>query len=214
MVVSLDVFDTALLRNVYQPTDIFKLVEQDVCRDFYKKRKEAENKAREKNFYYNIYDIYEFLPEFDPEVEIKAELDNCKANPKILELYNQNPANFVFISDMYLPAKIIKQMLSKIGYKNPRVFVSCEMKALKYDGGLFKKVQDIIGMKIQKHYGDNYVADIEGAKKAGIPDVEFNPALHNIKVSLPVIRDVRLKKYIAEVLTGNRTKEDKICYHL
>jgi hypothetical protein len=29
-------------------------------------------------------------------------------------------------------------------------------------------------------------------------------------VQLPVIRDVRLKKYIAEVLTGNRTKEDKI----
>lgn len=209
MVVSLDIFDTALLRNVYQPTDIFKLVEQDVCRDFYGKRKEAENKAREVNFYYDIYDIYKFLPEFDVEVEIKTELENCKANPRILELYKQNPSNYIFISDMYLPSTILKQMLERIGYENPQVFVSCEMKALKGDGGLFRKVQSL-GYSIEKHYGDNYVADIEGARKAGIPDVEFHPALHNIKVQLPVIRDVRLKKYIAEVLTGSRTKEDKI----
>ena len=207
---SLDVFDTALLRNVYQPTDIFKLVEQDVCRDFYVKRKEAENKAREVNFYYNIYDIYKFLPEFNPEVEIQAELDNCKANPKILEMYNQNPNDYVFISDMYLPSKVITKMLEKIGYVNPRVFVSCEMKALKYDGGLFRKVQEILNTRIQKHYGDNYNVDIEGAKKAGIPEVEFYPALHNVKISLPVIRDPKLKKYIAEVLTSKRTREDKI----
>lgn len=210
MVVSLDVFDTALLRTVYLPTDIFKLVEQDVCRDFYTKRKEAENKAREKNMFYTIYDIYKFLPDFDPEIEIKTELNNCKANPKILELYKQNPENYVFISDMYLPSKVIKKMLEKIGYENPRVFVSCEMKAIKFDGSLFRKVQDILGKRIQKHYGDNYNVDIEGAKKAGIPEVEFNPALHNIRLSLPVIRDVRLKKYIAEVLAGDESKEDKI----
>ncbi|MBR4328561.1 MAG: hypothetical protein IKP71_01810, partial [Candidatus Riflebacteria bacterium] len=59
---SLDVFDTALLRTVYQPTDIFKLVEQDVCRDFYQKRREAERQASIKYPFYNVYNIYEFLP--------------------------------------------------------------------------------------------------------------------------------------------------------
>ena len=151
MINSLDVFDTALLRNVYLPTDIFKLVEQEVGKDFYNKRIEAENKARGKNFYYTIYDIYEFLPEFDVNLEIQMELNNCKANPKILSIYN--PEDFVFISDMYLPSKIIKQMLEKIGYENPRVFVSCEMKALKYNGELFKKVQNVLRVSIQKHYG-------------------------------------------------------------
>ena len=207
---SLDVFDTALLRNVYEPTDIFKLVEQKIGHNFEKRRKEAEGIARTKNFFYNIYDIYKFLPEFNMEAEIQAEMDNCKANPKILEMYNKNPEEFVFISDMYLPSSIIRKMLEKIGYRNPRVFVSCEMKALKWDGALFKKVQEKLGVKVQKHYGDNYVADIEGARKAGIPNVEFHPALHNIKVSLPVIKDVRLKKYIAEVLTSQKSSEEKI----
>ena len=210
MVVSLDIFDTALLRTVYQPIDIFKLVEQDVCRDFYKKRKEAENKAREKNFFYDIYDIYEFLPEFDVNVEIQAELDNCKANPRILKLYNENPMDYIFISDMYLPSSILKQMLEKIGYLDPKVFVSCEMKALKGDGTLFRKVMEATGLKIQKHYGDNYVADIDGAQKAGIPETEFRPALHNIKLSLPVLRDVKLKKYIAEVFASDKSSEEKI----
>lgn len=210
MVISLDVFDTALLRNVYAPQDMFTLIEQDVCRDFARKRKDAENKAREKNFYYNIYDIYEFLPEFDVNVEIQAELENCKANIDVLKMYMKNPDNYVFISDMYLPSKVICSMLERIGYKHPRVFVSCEMKALKWDGALFSKVQKVIGEKISKHYGDNYVADIEGAQKAGIYDVQFKPALHNIKVNLPAVRDVRLKKYLAEVLVSKRTAEDKI----
>lgn len=208
MINSLDVFDTALLRNVYLPTDIFKLVEQEVGKDFYNKRIEAENKARGKNFYYTIYDIYEFLPEFDVNLEIQMELNNCKANPKILSIYN--PEDFVFISDMYLPSKIIKQMLEKIGYENPRVFVSCEMKALKYNGELFKKVQNVLGVSIQKHYGDNYGADIEGAQKAGIKEVEFNPALHKIEIPIPAVRDVKLKKFLAEVLCGNEIPEKKI----
>lgn len=207
---SLDVFDTALLRTVYQPTDIFKLVEQDVCRDFYQKRREAERQASIKYPFYNVYNIYEFLPEFNVADEIRAELNNCKANPKILEMYNKNPEDFIFISDMYLPSKIIARMLESIGYKNPRVFVSCEMKAQKRGGALFKKVQDYLKLRIQKHYGDNYVADIEGAKMAGIPEVEFSPALHNIKLPIPVVRDVRLKKYLAEVMASNRPREEKI----
>lgn len=210
MINSFDVFDTALLRTVYLPTDIFKLVEQEVSRNFHDKRIEAEKKAREKNFFYNIYDIYEFLPEFDVNLEIQMELNNCKANPKILELYNLNPSEYVFISDMYLPSEIIKKMLEKIGYKNPKVFVSCEMKAIKFDGSLFLKVQETLGQRITKHYGDNYAVDIEGAKKAGIQQVQFSPALHNISTSLPAVRDVKLKKYLAEVINSKVSGEDKI----
>ena len=196
--ISFDVFDTALLRNVYLPTDIFKLIEEQVGKDFYNKRIEAEKKAREKNIYYSLDDIYKFLPEFDKELEVQTELDNCKANPKILSLYN--PTNCVFISDMYLPNKVIAQMLEKCGYKDPKVFVSWEWKAIKGDGSLFKKVQKVLDTRIEKHYGDNYEADIEGAKRAKIPNVEFSPALHNIKMNIPIIKDVRLKKYVAEFL--------------
>ena len=207
---SLDVFDTALFRKVYLPADIFKLIEQKVGNDFYNKRIEAEKKAREINIFYNIYDIYKFLPDFDVDMEIDTELKNCKANEKILELYKQDPTNYVFISDMYLPSKVIKKMLEHVGYKTPNVFVSCELKAYKGDGSLFRKVQNALGVTIKKHYGDNYIGDIEGAKKGGIPEVEFNPALHKIEKPIPDVRDVRLKKYLAEVLCEGYSAEDKI----
>ena len=46
-VVSFDIFDTLLKRNVEEPTDIFKYVEKKYNRlGFFDERIEAENKAR------------------------------------------------------------------------------------------------------------------------------------------------------------------------
>lgn len=209
--VSIDVFDTAIFRTVFEPKDIFKLVEEKVGGDFYNKRIEAEAKAAQKFTYYNIGDIYSFLrPEFNPSEEIDMEFLNCVANQELLKMYNKNPKKYIFISDMYLPSYIIKEMLKKVGYKNPRVFVSCEMMATKANGKLFQKVQEQIG-EIECHYGDNYVADIEGAKAAGIERVVFNPALHNRSLNLPMINNTFLKKYIA--LNYHRDPRDKIALY-
>ena len=196
-VTSFDVFDTALERRVYEPTDIFKLIEKKVGKNFFSKRIEAEKKAREKKPFYNLDDIYEFLPEFNKEDEVKEELDNCIINEDIFKIYNETEGDKIFISDMYLPSAIISQMLEKVGYKNPEVFVSCEQEANKGTGELFEKICKTKKYKIVKHYGDNYLADIEGAKKAGIPEVEFNVALHNKTLNIPAVRDPRLKKCFA-----------------
>ena len=210
--VSIDVFDTAILRTVYEPRDIFKLVENKVGRDFYKKRVEAESKAAQKHKYYNIADIYTFLrPEFEPSVELEMELENCLPNQEILSMYNKNPEKYIFISDMYLPSYFIAGMLERAGYKSPRVFVSCELRAYKGGGDLFKKVIEKMG-PIEKHYGDNYVADIEGAKLAGIQDVVFSPALHNKNLNLPMIENSFLKKCMA--LSYHRDPKDKIALYI
>lgn len=197
---SFDVFDTAIIRKVYLPADIFKLIEKKVGNDFYVKRIAAEKLAREDKKFYGLKDIYKFLPEFDYRLEIDTELENCIANDEILTQYN--PENTVFISDMYLPSKVIIQILEKVGYTNPKVYVSCEMRACKGDGKLFIKVEKKTGKKISVHYGDNYVTDIEGAKKAGILKTVFKPALHAKNLNLPKVKDTCLKKYLA-------TAEDK-----
>ena len=57
---SFDVFDTAILRAVYEPKDIFRLVEQKVGKDFYKKRIEAERRAQKEKPAYSIKDIYKY----------------------------------------------------------------------------------------------------------------------------------------------------------
>lgn len=192
---SLDVFDTAIFRDVYQPKDIFTLVEQSVGDDFARRRVEAEKKASAKKPFYTITDIYQYLLGCNPKEEIDMEFQHIYPNHEILNMYKKNPKNFVFISDMYLPAETIKKMLIKCGYENPKVFVSCEEKCNKGSGVLFEKVQRKIG-KITKHYGDNYRSDIEGCVKQGIEPV-YKPALHKRVLNLPSVKSPLLKKYAA-----------------
>ena len=65
---SFDVFDTAIIRAVYEPKDIFTLIEQKVGKDFYKKRVDAEIKLKKTNRFCTLKDIYQLLPEFDPSL--------------------------------------------------------------------------------------------------------------------------------------------------
>ena len=210
-IVSLDVFDTALFRTVFEPKDIFKLIEDKVGKDFYKKRIEAEKKAAEEFTFYNLGDIYKYLPEFSAFDELEMEYKNCIANFNILNMYNKNPEKYVFISDMYLPSYQIEGLLEKVGYKTPRVFVSCEMRAMKAGGKLFQKVQDKVG-KISCHYGDNYIADIEGAKLAGIQKVVFKPALYNRDIKIPIVNNPFLKRYLA--LAHYKNPQDKVASYI
>lgn len=191
---SIDVFDTAIFRDVYEPRDIFTLIENEVGHNFRKLRIEAENKAASNRFY-TLLDIYRYLPGYDPNKEIACELNHIYANPKILDMYNKNPGNYVFISDMYLPSLVIKKMLEKCGYKEPKVFVSCEEKCNKGSGILFEAVERKVG-KITKHWGDNYKSDIEGCVKVGITP-EFYSALHKRDLILPAVKNPMLKKYAA-----------------
>lgn len=211
-VVSFDVFDTAIVRDVYLPTDIFKLVEEQVGNDFFNKRLEAENLARAEVENYSIADIYKHLPEFDMNVEIDIELKHCKNNFSLIH-YKFLASACIFISDMYLPSSVIKQMLEKCGYKNPEVYVSCELNAHKSDGGLFKAVEKLTGKKIKMHIGDNYVADILGAKLAGIKETRFIPALHKTNFNLPKVKNPMFKKWLAEIQESNMSAIHKLAFY-
>lgn len=212
--ISLDVFDTAIFRKVYNPLDIFTIVEDRVGLNFKALRIEAQNKAKRKNAYCTLTDIYKFLPKFDFKEEIRAEYLNCEVNPYILDLYLNPDYDFVFISDMYLSSSIIKSMLEKCGYKNPQVFVSCEYGVQKSDGRLFKRVEEILGRPIDKHIGDNYVIDIKGAQKAGIPEVEFiGPAIYDRKTIIPELSIPKMRKFlINSEFNKDLSIEEKIGY--
>ena len=206
-IISLDVFDTAVLRKVYRPDDIFQVIEQKVHNNFLHKRKIAEKETMLKYKFPTLAQIYEFLPEFDMSLEIKTELQLCYPNLKILYQYRQwqkENKTVVFISDMYLSSDNIRQMLIECGYKNPIVYVSCEEKACKATGELFKIVESKLQGKIVKHYGDNYIADIVGARKAGINLTEWDPALDMKHKNIPVVKDPFLQKYLALEASPNK----------
>lgn len=204
---SIDIFDTAIFRDVYEPTDIFQLVEDVVGNGFKKQRIDAENKAHKQFGFPTLRQIYSYL-NFDPQIEIDMELAHCYPNHKILNMYNENPCNYVFISDMYLPNEILVKMLEKCGYKNPKVFVSCEEKCNKGSGVLFEKVERRVG-KIEKHYGDNYRSDIEGCIKRKIKPV-FYPALHKRPLTLPMVKNPLLKKYSAALTISEERSITKL----
>ena len=213
--VSIDIFDTAVFRDVFQPKDIFKEIENKIGNNFYKVRVEAQSSAGAKSAYYNILDIYNLMPKkFNPKDEILEEIKSTRANPYILELYNSKEFDFIFISDMYLPSSVLKVLLEHAGYKNPVVFVSCEERALKATGDLFLKVQDKIGRKIYKHIGDNYNADIKGAKRAKIPEVEYvGPPIYEKAVKTPLLQSRKLMKLLIDKEFDKEvTIEEKVGY--
>lgn len=205
---SIDIFDTAIFRDVYEPTDIFQLLEDIFGNNFKQKRIEAENKAHKQYKFPTIHDIYKYLPGFNLQKEINMEMSHIFANPKILNMYKQNPKNYIFISDMYLPSSVLVQMLEKCGYENPRVFVSCEEKCNKGSGLLFEKVEKRMG-KITTHYGDNYLSDVCGCIKLGIKPV-YHSALHKIPLELPVIKNPIAKKYYANLLISEEDDLTKL----
>lgn len=212
--ISLDVFDTAIFRKVYSPVDIFNLVEANVGRNFKVQRILAQDKARKKDIHYSIIDIYKHLPfTLSPKEEIKMELLNCKANPFILDMYTKQEADYIFVSDMYLPSSVIREILETCGYKNPQVFVSCELRSFKGDGKIFAKIESTLKRKIQKHIGDNYACDILGAQKANISETLYiGPPINNKEVITPELKNVKLRKLLIDKELSNADIEEKIGY--
>lgn len=100
-IVSFDIFDTLLLRNVYKPTDIFRILAAKVQKnwgieDFAEMRIDAEKTARTrvKNQEVNLNEIYDELRrscelpcEEIKKLELDLEYEFIKANPFIKEVY-------------------------------------------------------------------------------------------------------------------------------
>jgi HAD superfamily hydrolase (TIGR01549 family) len=104
--------------------------------------------------------------------EIDLELEYCYANSYMLEVFNilkENNKTIIATSDMYLPKEIIEKILLKNGFNGfDKIFVSNEYKCNKGDGKLFNIVKKMYKNKKFIHIGDNYFADVLGAKKVKI----------------------------------------------
>jgi len=195
-VVSLDVFDTALLRLVRKPADVFLYMQSDVRRllhrpnlGFVESRVAAEHQAREESRQARatdetkldeIYTVLRRLLDCDEatvlqikQLEIKAENALCYANPQIAKLLSaelNGGQKLVFSSDMYLPAEEITGLLKRNGFKDAPLYLSSELGVSKHEGGLFDRV--LTDLKCQPgdmlHIGDNPHSDVTRPKARGI----------------------------------------------
>lgn len=188
-IVSFDVFDTCLMRTCGSPSNMLDVLSLHVFSnpvdDIERHRFiEARRRADSGGANQNIYDIYSELsyshpslkPIQDiPAIEMKVErslLVGNKQIQKIIEKWRNRGAKILFVSDMYLPAKFIKEILEHEGLfqDGDAIYVSNEYNARKSDGSLFQIISQSESVKYSDwhHYGDNRNSDVIIPRKLGI----------------------------------------------
>jgi len=196
--VSFDLFDTLIMRKVLEPTDVFDLVEDNLRKKgiripaFKKKRRTAELQANTGNIY-KIYDRLQEITGFsrqEREVVLQEEL-NCeqlcliprKAMVEIMNYAVRKGKRISIISDMYLPANIIKPLLNHMGICGyHRLYISCEYGRGK-GNGIFEIYRTDMGKMRCIHIGDDIFADVIAPRRYGIDSYEIKSAYEMLKMS-------------------------------
>lgn len=221
---SFDIFDTTLIRKCGKPGNIFyllahKLYPNDKAKreDFLLWRKGAESEARRRapGKDVTIEDIYDSdeLKGFDEyttaqliEVEKSIEAEQLIANPAIKDVIKEKREQgytICFISDMYLPSNMLKEVLEREGCieHSETIYVSCEWNARKSNGALYKKLKEQLQPQEWEHFGDHPVSDYKMAKRHGIKATKVNTDFTVAEKSAIAPRDNR-NHYESSILTG------------
>lgn len=194
-VVSLDVFDTLLLRPFRDPKDLFSVLEDKWQRaarrsmtSFAQARVDAEQCARmwlpENQHDVTMWNIYSAMMQnlgvSEDCVgqmtynERAAEVRFCRPRKTGVQLFSLAKAagkRVVLTSDMYLDEETIRRMLEKCGIAGfDGFFLSNAQNALKWNGELYRKMTAALGVAPNQvlHIGDNPKVDVDAAKKAGL----------------------------------------------
>lgn len=200
-----DIFDTLLTRLVAPPTAVFLLVGRRVVAEgiaevtpqsLASARREAERRARLNRGGGEVAldDIYrelaaghgwsEVVAARIKELELEVEADVIRVTPEAarrLSVAREN-GSVAFLSDMYLPADFIRQLLQKHGLwsDGDKLYMSCEHGHSKACGTMYRHVSVEQGVPLSQitHVGNDLYADIRRARRAGVnvaPFLECNP---------------------------------------
>lgn len=194
-VYSFDLFDTVLSRKTGTPKGIFCIMRELLTKQaqlekkwietFYDLRIQAEKTARENaaGEEISLMEIYQTMKENHPEIpaETLAELEmeteqtysfGIRETVNTIHFLLDLGKRVVFISDMYLPLPLIREMLHGI---SPRlsglpVYLSSEEGVMKQTGNLFRHVLEKENLAPEEllHTGDNLWADQQVPEGLGI----------------------------------------------
>ena len=168
-IISFDIFDTLLLRPLLRPRDLWLMIGGE---EFARDRARAD-----KGGFDTLDDAYALLPnkwQGMKNVELKCERECLVVNPEMRDLWRMAGSMGkmrVIVSDMYLPGEFLQTILRENGIDGwDGFYVSCERKARKSDGVLYRIMLAEMNADPQKviHVGDNIRSDYEEAIKVGI----------------------------------------------
>lgn len=192
-VISFDIFDTLLLRPYVKPTDLFfHLEKSEKAHGFAKARIEAEQKARQVHADVEDITLNEIYNEIDSKYkhikqkETDWECQVLQPNPEMKEVFDyalKKNKKIIIVSDMYLPAKFLSDVLHKKGFNGyQKIYVSCEYRKTKWTGNLYRFVLDDLGISSKNvlHIGDNEGSDKLSAEKNGIKAVLYPKVINRL----------------------------------
>jgi HAD superfamily hydrolase (TIGR01549 family) len=224
--ISFDIFDTALLRNVLYPVDIFTIIEQKLKEDqnpipnFKKHRIEAESQARKCSKREDIHfdEIYQVLAErvgdkqshAAKQLEISIEREFTTGNRFIKRIYDYALAQgkkIWFISDMYLPKEFIGSLLKENGYDHfDALWVSGADGYTKSSRSMYRHIKEQYQLESGwLHIGDNRVSDYENARKENIEAYYYE----NIRIRAGIKGTYTLRQSIMKAIQINYTETEE-----
>lgn len=233
-VVSFDIFDTLVNRNVVSPQDVFALAakkcfdESSEIHEFQIARIEAEHKARKElsnTEEVSLDKIYEYLDkkfekvkELLKQAEIDSEIEISYANPVVKEVYDwclEHNKKIVLISDMYLDKLVIERILDKCDYNNySAVYISSEIGLLKATSNLFSYVKKKLNLENNKwiHIGDSFKGDYLGARKNKISAIKIATNPSRTCYIKAVVKKFKLWRKIDSIFSGHMKGTESLYY--
>ncbi len=182
---SVDVFDTAVVRTTVSPHDVFTLVAHELSdfltvtpSEFGRQRVAAEHDCRleldeDRNevtlaeIMQRLAERLELPPALVPRL-VAAELDLearvSRVNPEVQAFVaeaERRGIRVMFLSDMYLPAATVVGLLHQAGYRADEVIVSSELQMTKAMGSMFDHLLASTGIPASAilHIGDDAWSD-------------------------------------------------------
>lgn len=215
--ISFDVFDTLLVRDIYSPKDVFIFTArhaQNLIRDskfdhrYF--RISAEKNARQSSprqdvsleeiyrHYLLLTGIAADLVEEIKQHEIATEGKLLRARESAKKVFNSAKSlglSVVIVSDFYMSEQIVRSYLENAGFdlNGVRLFVSSEIGLSKKDGDLYDHVAQTMEVApgAVLHFGDNFLVDTKMALQHGIHSIH----IPSPKATLDLAHD--LKDYLS-----------------
>lgn len=222
-IVSFDIFDTLIMRKIFSPEDVFRLLGEKVKAELKSDCNITSIRAQvaaKCGPFATINEIYEKIKkQIDltdknisdiMQLEKKTDMDLCIARKDIAELYEyciESGKEVYLISDMYYTLQDIKRLLDKCGLSvidDRHIWISCEKKKDKISGSLWKEYSSVVGKNAKCiHIGDNKIGDIENSKKYGINSYYVMSG-----------KDMLMNSSLSELAANVNTVSDSICLGL
>ena len=183
-VITFDIFDTLVTRKIYEPDDVFSLIDEKVVNLFsfsegvyITTRKIAEENLRKRKNYTGDINIDEIYEEFGKilklsqkevqqikKIEIETDIDLIIPRKEMLDLYNrlkEKNKELILITDMYYTKDIIECILNKCGYFGYyEILLSSELGFRKDNGTMWNYYYNKYFNIKSIHVGDNDASDI------------------------------------------------------